>query len=86
MELANGRYNMILGRDLLTSLWLNLQFSEHVIQEYDGPLKVLTAPTVDSGKYQFKYLNTGKITIEESFMNMNDYMENIWIITIQYFY
>ena len=30
-ESTNGRYNMILGRDLLTALGLYLKFSENVI-------------------------------------------------------
>ena len=36
-ESAKGRYDIILGRYLLTGLGLNLKFSEHVIEEYDGP-------------------------------------------------
>ena len=35
-----------------------------------------TAPMVDMVKYKFKYLNTGKITSEESFMN--DYAKEIY--------
>ena len=34
-----GRYYMILLQDLLTELGLNLKFSEHVIEAYDGPFK-----------------------------------------------
>ena len=30
---------MILGRDLLTELELNLKFSEHFIEANDGPFK-----------------------------------------------
>ena len=33
------RYNMILGRDLLKTLLLNTNFSEHVIEAGDGLLK-----------------------------------------------
>ena len=33
---ANKRYDMILGRDILTELGLNLKFSEHVIEADDG--------------------------------------------------
>ena len=38
-ESAKGRYDMILGQDILTELVLNLKFSEHIIQNYDGPIK-----------------------------------------------
>ena len=43
---AKGRYNMILGRDLLTELLLNLKLSARVIEAYDGPFKGSTTPMV----------------------------------------
>ena len=52
---------MILGRDISTALGLNLEFSDHVIEAYDGPLKGSTSLMVDLGTYEFKYLNTGKL-------------------------
>ena len=61
---VKGRYNMILGSDLLTELGLNLKFSEHVIEAYYGPFNGFTAPMVDLGTYIFKGLNTNKITPE----------------------
>ena len=45
---AKGRYDMILGRDLLTELGLNLKFSEHVIEADDGPFKGSKTIIVDS--------------------------------------
>ena len=48
-----GRYEMILGRDLLTALVLNLKFYEHVFETDYGPLKGSTAPMVDLGTYEF---------------------------------
>ena len=56
---AKGRYNMILGRCILTDLWLNLKLSDHVIKSYYGSFKGSTSPMVDLGMYEFKYLNTG---------------------------
>ena len=50
---AKVRYDMILGRDLLTELVLNIKLSEHVIEADYQPLKGLTAPMVDLGKYEF---------------------------------
>ena len=55
---------MILGKDLLIELGLNLKFSEHVIEADDGPFNRFTIPMVDLGTYIFKYLNTGNITPE----------------------
>ena len=40
---------MILGRDLLTSLGLNIKVSEHVIIAGDVNLKRLTALMIDLG-------------------------------------
>ena len=51
---TNDRYGMILGIDTLTGLRLNLKFSEHVIEAYDGPLKVSTSSMIYLITYQFK--------------------------------
>ena len=66
-ESAKGRYNMIMGRDILKSLGFNLKLSEHIIESYNEPLKVSIALMVYLGTYKFKYLNIGKITPEEYF-------------------
>ena len=47
-----GRYDTILGRDLLIKLALNLKLSEHIIEAYDGPSKGSTAPMVNIGTYE----------------------------------
>ena len=60
---------MILGREILTELGLNLKLSEHVIKAYDGPFKGSIKPMVDLGIYIFKCLNIGKIKPEEFFTN-----------------
>ena len=66
---AKGRYNMILGRDILKKLVLNLKWSEHVIEVDDGTFNRSTIPMVDLGTYIFKDLNTGEITPGELFNN-----------------
>ena len=63
------RYDMILGRDSLTGLLINLKLSDRVIYLDDGPLKGLTAPMLDLGMYELKILNTEKFTPAELFMN-----------------
>ena len=73
---ANGRYDMTLGRHLLTELGLNLKLSEHVIKTDDGPLKGYTTLMVDLDMYVLKVLNTGKITPEESFTKA--YVEEVY--------
>ena len=56
---------MILGWDILTELWLNLKFSEEVIEADDEPFNGSIMPMVNLGTYVFKYLNTGEITTIE---------------------
>ena len=55
---------MILGRDILTELGLNLRRFKQVIEGDDGPFIGSTAPIVDFDAYVFKDLNTGKIKPE----------------------
>ena len=56
---AKVRYYVVLGRDILPELVVNIKFSEHAIKEGDGPLKGFMAPMVDLGMYEFKNLDTG---------------------------
>ena len=55
---------MILDRNLLTELVLNLEFSKHVIKADYEPFIGSTAPMVDLGTYIFKDLNIEKIKPE----------------------
>ena len=48
---------------------MNLKLSDHVIKADDENFKGYTAPMVYLVMHEFKYLNTGKITPEESFTN-----------------
>ena len=57
---ANGRYDIIVGGDLLTELGLNLKFSNNGIEGYCGPFKGSTAPMVDLGTYEFTDYYTWK--------------------------
>ena len=68
-EDAKCRYDMILGRYLLTDLGLDIKISEHLIEADSGPLKGSKTPMVNLGPYEFNILNTGEITPEESFIN-----------------
>ena len=75
-ESAKDRYNIILFRDLLTTLGLNIYFSENVINGGVRSLKGSTLPMVYLGIHEFKDLNTGRITSEEYFMNA--YIEGVF--------
>ena len=48
---------------------ITCKLSDHVFEAYGGPFKESTAPMVDLVMNKFKYLNTVKLTAEESFMN-----------------
>ena len=73
---TNSRYDMILGRDLLTTLGLDLKFSVNIIIGGVGPYEGCTSPMVDLSNYDFKSLmeNIGKT--EEYFINfyINKYL------------
>ena len=76
---------MIIRRDILIALGLNLTLSDHAIESYYVTFKASTETTVDLGTYEFKDLNRGKITPEESFINSYiEYiyeLEQVWIAT-----
>ena len=60
---------MILGRDLLTALGLDLKFSENIILGGDRPFKGCSVSMVDFITYDFKPLTDNKVKPEESFIN-----------------
>ena len=62
MTLQKGRYDMILGRDILTALGWILKFSDIVIELDNGTLKRSTVTIADISMYEFKDLNKGNIT------------------------
>ena len=66
-ESAKGRYEMILGGDLLIELVSNLKKSIASSKHNGGPFIGATAPMVDLGSYVFKDLNTGEIKPEDFF-------------------
>ena len=73
---AKVRYYMVLGRDVFKELGLPLKFSDHVIEVDNGSFTGSTSPMVDLGTSEFKDLNTGEITPEESFTN--SYIEEVY--------
>ena len=63
-------YVMILGRDPLTALGLDLKLSEHVIAGGDVIYEVCTAPMVDISTYYYYQSNLKEFfKPEESFMD-----------------
>ena len=73
---AKGRYDIILGRYLLTELGINLNIFKHAIEAGGGPLKYFTVPMIYFDMYTFKDLNAVKITPEEYFMN--SYVDGVY--------
>ena len=57
---TNSRYDMILGRGLLTSLGMYIQFSENLVIDGEGPYEGCSAPMADLISYYFKLL-TGSV-------------------------
>ena len=67
---TNSRYDIILGRDLLTALGLDLRFSENIIICGEGTYEGCLTPMVDSSNYDFKSLTENIVKLEESFINL----------------
>ena len=68
-ESTNGRYDMILGRDLLTTLGLDLKFSENIMIGGKGPYEGCSAPIVDLNYYDFRSITDKTVKPEEYFNN-----------------
>ena len=69
-ESSTGRYDMILGRDLLTALVLDLKFPENAINGGKGPYKGCSAPMVDVNNYDCSILTEKIVKPDESFINV----------------
>ena len=63
-ESTTGRYNMILGRDLLTVLGMDLNVSENIILGGEGPKKGCSAPMVGVNNYEFNILTAKTVKLE----------------------
>ena len=50
---TNGKYDMILGRDLLTELGLDFKFTENFIIGGEGPYEGCLEPMTDLSNYDF---------------------------------
>ena len=68
-ESTNGRYEMILGRDLLTALGLDIKFSDNVLSGREGPHEGCSAPMVDVSNYDLNIITAKIVRPEESFIN-----------------
>ena len=56
---------MILGRDLLTALGLDLKFSEDIIIGGEGPYEGCLAPMAELSNYDCKYLTENIVKPEK---------------------
>ena len=69
-ESTNGRYDMILGRDLLAKLVLDLKFSENIIVGGKGSCEGCSAPIADIINCYFLCITDKTVKPEESFLDM----------------
>ena len=60
---------MILGRNLPTTLGLNLKFSENIMIGGEGPYEGSSAIMVDVSNCKFTYITNKTVKSEESFVN-----------------
>ena len=64
-SLVLGRYDMIIGRDLLSELCMTLNFSKHVVECNGGAYKGCTAPMKDVDSIQFSDASDNMFAHEE---------------------
>ena len=68
-ESTNRRYDIIIGRDLLTTLGLDLKFSKNIIIGVEIPYKGCLSPMVDLRNYAFTHITDKTVKLEEPFIN-----------------
>ena len=68
-ESSTSKYDMILGRDLLPALGLDINFSENVMHGGERPYKGSLAPIVDVNNHDSNILTAKTVKPEESFIN-----------------
>ena len=68
-ESINSGYDMILVRDLLTELGLDIKFSDNVIVGGEGPYEGCSPPIVYLSNYNFKSISDKTVKPEEYFIN-----------------
>ena len=62
-----GRHDMILGRDILTALGLNIKSSGHTIEAYDGPFKVSASLMVsEMATYLYGFAHLSYIVLKKT--------------------
>ena len=67
---TSNRYDMILGRYLLTTLGLDLKFDENIVINVAVPYEGCLSPMVDISNCEFKPLTYKIVKLEEYFINM----------------
>ena len=75
-ESAESKYGMLLGRDILIALGINLKFCYCIIEVGDRPVESWTSIMVDFGIHEFKILNTDNIT--SKYPLLNAYVEELF--------
>ena len=65
-----------LSQRYINSIGKHFKIYEHVMERGGGMFEGLTSPMVDFGAYEFKYINTGKISPEEYYMSA--YVEKVF--------
>ena len=69
-DFAEGKYIMILGKDLITALGLDIKLSENVIIGGDGKFDGCFSTMFDVGNYNFTSLIYKTVKPEELFIKL----------------
>ena len=68
-ESTNGRYDFILGKDLLTALVLDIDFPDNVIIGGKGPYEGCSAHLIYLCNYDFTSITDKTVKPEQYFIN-----------------
>ena len=80
-ESTNGRYYMILAKDLLTALGLDLKFSDNVIIGGKGPYEDCSAPMVEVINYGVTYITYKQLNYNNPLLTRT--LTNDWNTKLQ---
>ena len=67
---TNGRYDMIIVRDILSELVPDLKFSDNIISVREGTHEGCSTPMVDVSNYDFNIITDKAVKLEEYFINL----------------
>ena len=80
---TNSRYDVILGRYLLTALGLDLKFSKTLNISDEGPCEECSEPMTDLSNYDFKFFLEKYLLFLFTCTQFRGVCPNLWVVMFQ---